>query len=127
SARRVVLPHRPAVDRRALAPSRTHHVAIRLLPLQIPSSHALIGALFGDSPLPQELRGRIVERAGGNPLFLEEIVRGLIENGTLAREGSSWRTLANDGAAETPPNIQGIFLARLDRLPREARTLAHAA
>ena len=102
-------------------------MAIRLPPLQIPSSHALIDALFGGSALPQELHRRIVERAGGNPLFLEEIVRGLIENGTLTREGSSWRTFANDGVAEIPLNIQGILLARLDRLPREARTLAQEA
>jgi len=123
----IVLTHRPAFDAGALVTSRTSHVAIRLPPLPTPSSHALIRALFGSSPLPQELRGRIAERADGNPLFLEEIVRGLIENGTLAREGSSWRTLANDGAAEIPLNIQSILLARLDRLPREARTLVQEA
>ena len=60
-------------------------MAIRLPPLQAPSSHALLGALFGGAPLPPALRERIVERADGNPLFLEEIVRGLIEDGTLAR------------------------------------------
>jgi adenylate cyclase len=123
----IVLTHRPAFEAGALATTRTNHVTIRLSPLQIPSSHALIDALFGGSPLPQELRGRIVERADGNPLFLEEIVRGLIENGTLAREGSSWRMLANNSAAEIPLSIQGILLTRLDRLPREARTLAQEA
>lgn len=123
----IVLTHRPAFEAGAFATSRINHVAIRLPPLRGPSSHALIDALFIDSPLPQELKGRIAERAGGNPLFLEEIVRGLIENGTLVREGSSWRTLANDGAAEIPLNIQGMLLARLDRLPREARTLAQEA
>jgi adenylate cyclase len=123
----IVLTHRPAFEAGTFVTSRTNHVAIRLQPLQTPSSLALIEALFGGSPFPQELRDRIVERAGGNPLFLEEIVRSLIENGKLAREGSSWRTLANDGAAEIPLNIQGILLARLDRLPREARTLAQEA
>ena len=123
----IVLTHRPAFEAGALATSRTNHVAIRLPPLPIPLSHALIAALFGGTPLPRELRERIVERAGGNPLFLEEIVRGLIEDGTLTREGSSWRRLANDGAADIPLNIQGILLARLDRLPREARTLVQEA
>ena len=123
----IVLTHRPTFEAGALATSRTNQVAIRLQPLKTPSSHALISALFGGSPLPQELRQRIVERANGNPLFLEEIVRGLIENGRLEREGSSWRTLANNSAAEIPVNIQGILLARLDRLPREARTLAQEA
>jgi predicted ATPase/class 3 adenylate cyclase len=123
----IVLTHRPAFEAGALATSRTNHVAIRLQSLKTPSSDALIRALFGSSPLPQKLHERIVERANGNPLFMEEIVRGLIENGTLIREGTSWRTLANDHAAEIPFNIQGILLARLDRLPREARTLAQEA
>ena len=123
----IVLTHRPAFEAGALATSRTNHVAIRLQPLKTSSSDALIRALFGGSPLPRELHERIVERANGNPLFLEEIVRGLIENGTLMREGSSWRTLANDHVAEIPLNIQGILLARLDRLPREARSLAQEA
>ena len=123
----IVLTHRPGFEAGALATSRAHHVAIRLPPLPVPSGHALIDALFGGSPLPPELRARIVERADGNPLFLEEIVRGLIENGALAREGASWRSLAHDGAAEIPLNIQGMLLARLDRLPREARTLVQEA
>jgi adenylate cyclase len=80
----IVLTHRPAFEAGALATSRSHHVAIRLPPLPVPSGHALIDALFGGSPLPPALRARIVERADGNPLFLEEIVRGLIENGALA-------------------------------------------
>ena len=123
----IVLTHRPAFEAGALATSHTSHVAIRLTPLQTPSSHALIDALFGGSPLPQKLCRRIVERADGNPLFLEEIVRGLIENGALAREGSNWRTLTDDRAAEIPLNIQGILLARVDRLPRAARALVQEA
>src|SRR5262249_50629753 len=71
-----VWPPRPACGGGAFAPSRPNHVAIRLPPLPTASGQALIGALFGGSPLPPALQGRIVERAGGNPLFLEEIVRG---------------------------------------------------
>jgi len=123
----IVLTHRPVFEAGALATSRTSHVAIRLTPLQTPSSHALIDALFGGSPLPQKLCRRIVERAGGNLLFLEEIVRALIENGALVREGSNWRTLVDDRAAEIPFNIQGILLARVDRLPRAARALVQEA
>ena len=123
----ILLTHRPGLEAGVLATTRTNHVAIRLPPLQISSSHALVDTLFAGSTLPQKLRGRIIERADGNPLFLEEIVRSLIENGTLARDGSRWRTLANDGGAEIPLNIQGILLARLDRLPRDARTLAQEA
>ena len=60
----IVLTHRPAFEAGALATSRTNHVAIRLPPLQTPLSHALIGALFGGSPLPQELQ-RADRRARG--------------------------------------------------------------
>lgn len=123
----IVLTHRPVFEAGALATSRTSQVAIRLPPLPVTSSQALIDSLFGAVRLPPDLRARVVERAGGNPLFLEEIVRGLIESGTLVREGSGWRALVNDGTADIPLNIQGMLLARLDRLPREARTLAQEA
>jgi predicted ATPase/class 3 adenylate cyclase len=123
----MVLTHRPGFEAGALTTSRTHHVAIRLPPLQAASSHRLLAALFGGAALPRDLAERIVERSGGNPFFLEEIVRSLIENGTLVRGGSGWRVHAHEGAAAIPLSIQGILLARLDRLPREARTLAQEA
>ena len=123
----IVLTHRPALEAGRSPPSRINHAALRLPPLKTSTAIALLAACSAAPRLPQELRERILERAGGNPLFLEEIVRGLIEVGTLKRDGSAWRTLANDGAADIPATIQAMLLARLDRLPQEARTLAQEA
>src|SRR5262249_59174616 len=65
----IVLTHRPAFEAGAFDTPRINHVAIRLPPPQRPSSHALIGGLFIYSPLPRELTGGSVGRAGGNPPF----------------------------------------------------------
>ena len=73
------------------------------------------------------MRDQILERAGGNPLFIEEIVRGLIERGVLKREGQQWRIAAGEAATGIPATIQAMLLARVDRLPQEVRRLAQEA
>jgi adenylate cyclase len=122
----MVLTHRPAFEAGALAASRCSQVTIRLQPLSTGASQALIDALFVGSSMPSELCGRIIARSSGNPLFLEEILRGLIERGAIAREGTHWRILADD-SADIPLTIQAMLIARLDSLPREARLLAQEA
>ena len=89
----------------------------------------LLAALFGDnwSRSSGNLGDRILDRAGGNPLFIEEIVRGLIEVGTLKRDGLQWRVESDDAATDIPANIQAMLLARIDRLPQEVRRLAQEA
>ncbi len=81
----------------------------------------------GWSESPGKLFNRILERAGGNPLFIEEIIRGLIESGALEREGSQWRIKSDEAAADIPASIQAMLLARLDRLPQDVRRLAQEA
>ena len=66
-------------------------------------------------------RDQILDRAGGNPLFVEEIVRGLIERGVLMREGQQWRIAAGEAATGIPATIQAMLLARVDRLPQDMR------
>ena len=75
----VVHTYRPTFDARHVVTSRTTHVALRLRPLTFDESHTLLGALFGPSTtrIPDSVRELIVKRAGGNPLYLEEIVRDL--------------------------------------------------
>jgi predicted ATPase len=73
------------------------------------------------------LFARILDRAGGNPLFLEEIIRGLIEGGALERDGAQWRMKSDEAAADIPASIQALLLARLDRLPHQVRQVAQEA
>ncbi|MGL3108264.1 adenylate/guanylate cyclase domain-containing protein [Bradyrhizobium sp. BR 1432] len=120
--------HRPAlVDQ--FGSSRISHTTIRLPPLGDADGRRLLAAYFshGWREPPGHLFTRILDRAGGNPLFLEEIIRGLIEGGTLERDGAQWRMKSDEAAADIPASIQALLLARLDRLPHQVRHVAQEA
>lgn len=122
--------HRPMPALDQLDSSRMNHSALRLTPLRPADGRRLLAAFFGEdsSKAFVELLDRILARAGGNPLFVEEIVRGLIEAGALACEDSRWRVvLSDESIADIPATIQAMLLARVDRLPHEAHKLAQEA
>jgi adenylate cyclase len=109
---------------------RVAHSVVRLEPLADSAIESLLAAFFGDeSPFESTLQERIVRQAGGNPLYLEEVVRGLISNGVLTRGADGrWRCDAAAGNVEVPSSIEGLLLSRMDRLPAAARrTLQSAA
>ncbi|MCW0001604.1 AAA family ATPase [Pararhizobium sp. YC-54] len=119
--------HRPAFETDRLNSAKAGLTMLRLSPLSTAEGHGLLSALFGADGLPARLRDRILERAGGNPLFIEEIVRSLIESGRLQRNGARWDVTAEAVTADIPLNIQAIMLARIDRLPPRMRKLAQTA
>ena len=125
----LVTTSRPTFDARALVTTRATHAAIRLLPLSAGDSEVLLGAFFGASVegLPIRLRQLIVERAGGHPFYLEEIVRALIGDGVLVRENAGWRCTADAATVDVPPTIQGLLLSRVDRLPLATRRVVQEA
>ncbi len=125
----LLLTYRSVLDASTLVATRATHTTIRLAPLPVSDSEVLLGVLFGPSAnrLPAALRELIVRRAGGNPFYLEEIVRGLIATGTLARENGGWGCMADASSVEVPPTIQGLLLSRLDRLPAGGRRLIQEA
>jgi predicted ATPase len=128
----VVLTGRPPFDPAPSTAARVTHSALRLEPLADRAIESLLAAFFGagaESPFEHALQERIVRQAGGNPLYLEEVVRSLISNGILTRGGDGrWRCDAAAGNVEVPSSIEGLLLSRMDRLPRAARrTLQSAA
>ena len=128
----VVLSGRPPFDPAALVFGRAPHTVVRLAPLADDAIEAQLAALFGgtaDYPIDRELHERIVRQAGGNPLYLEEVVRGLISDGVLTRDAlSRWRCVPTNATVEVPSSIEGLLLSRIDRLPARARrTLQSAA
>jgi tetratricopeptide (TPR) repeat protein len=101
---------------------------LRLAPLAVADSQRLTDHLLRVSDLPEAIRERILARAEGNPLFLEEIVRGLIEEGVLRREGDRWTAVGTPEQWTIPTTLRGMIGARIDRLPAPAKALLqHAA
>jgi class 3 adenylate cyclase/tetratricopeptide (TPR) repeat protein len=97
-----------------------------LEPLAAEESATLLEHLAGEAALPADATDRITRTAEGNPLFLEELLAMLIEEGRLRRDGGRW--VAHDlAAASTPPTIQALLAARLDRLDGEERALLDRA
>ena len=77
--------------------------------------HLLTGLLGEDPSLAHPLRA-IVDRTGGNPFFVEEVVRSLVENGTLAGEPGAYHLTRPVDSVGVPPTVQATLAARIDRL-----------
>ncbi len=119
---------RSVTEGEGLESSRISRTLMRLAPLSIEDGEALLTQFFGtDSSVPARTRSRILARAGGNPLFIEEIVRALIEMGALNCEGGHWRIAGGEMGTEIPMSLQAMLLARVDRLPRDVKRLAQEA
>ncbi|HXV29408.1 MAG TPA: tetratricopeptide repeat protein, partial [Sinorhizobium sp.] len=123
----VITTQRPDAGPERLAPGRTSVTALRLGPLSVADGERLLAALFGAHCFPKTLRARILARAGGNPLFVEEIVRGLIELEMLRRDGARWHVADGEASVDIPVGIEALLLARIDRLPQQVRRLVHNA
>ncbi|WP_037073866.1 adenylate/guanylate cyclase domain-containing protein [Rhizobium leguminosarum] len=121
--------YRPTSQTDPLNSDRVNVTVQRLDPLFAADGQKLLAAFFGEShnKLPVAMRKRILDRAGGNPLFIEEILRGLIDMGTLHHDGHRWHVAADDTDVDIPVNLQALLLARVDRLPQEMRRLAQEA
>ncbi len=125
----VLLMYRPTLKPGALGTSRAPHTVIEVTPLSRSDSDDLLAAWFGDSTrlFPERLRALILERAGGNPLYLEEVVRALIAARVLVREGEVWHCTAEAATAQVPSTLHGLLLARLDQLAATERQLIQEA
>ena len=100
-------------------------VELSLGPLPDATAQELLGMLTADG-LDDEASARLISRAEGNPLYLEELLRTLIEAGGLERRRRTW-ALTRTPAADLPPALEGLLIARFDRLPERARWLAQVA
>jgi tetratricopeptide (TPR) repeat protein len=98
---------------------------LRLEPLTADESGLLLTTLLGGVIGPRDTAA-IVRAAGGNPLFMEETVAMLREEGTLRREGDGWRTDGLEHIA-VPPAIQALLASRIDRLPDDERAVLERA
>ncbi len=102
---------------------------IELQSLDEQESDALLRALLNDADLPPELRNMILERAEGNPFFIEEVVHALMDSGTLRKSNgqTDWQVTTQGGPIAVPDSLQALLLARIDRLSDGARHILQLA
>ncbi len=100
---------------------------IVLGPLDAGDTGALVEGLLGRSRIPPAVLERVTRAAEGNPLFVEQLVSMLVDEGTLRRVEGEWRLADEVGEIPVPPTIQALLAARLDRLGREERAVVEPA
>ncbi len=125
-----VCPARPELTERRpdWGGGRRNVSSISLEPLTSEQSDRLIGFLLAVDDLPSSVHDQILERAEGNPFFLEEIVRHLIDDGSIVRDGDRWRAASDIADVQIPDTVQAVLAARIDLLdPVEKRALQRAA
>jgi class 3 adenylate cyclase len=100
---------------------------IRLDPLSLEESRSLVSNLLQIDSLPAATRDLVLAKAEGNPFFVEEVIRMLIDRGAIVREGDRWIATERVTGVEIPDTLQGLLLARIDRLPQESRRTLRVA
>jgi len=101
--------------------ANAHSVILR--PLSGDESSLVVNNLIGTTSLDEVARARIIEAAEGNPLFVEQMLSMLIDDGMLDRdEWGRWVLVSDIGALTIPPSISALLTARLDRLAEVERT-----
>jgi predicted ATPase len=100
---------------------------VHLAPLTEGDTHELVRNLLEIVSLPDDLRRVIQTRAEGNPFFVEEVLRMLIDRGMLERAGETWRLTGEFDSLEIPDTLQGVLAARIDRLPEEVKRTLQVA
>jgi predicted ATPase len=100
---------------------------VRLDPLSPQDSRTLVSNLLTIESLPAQTRELILAHAEGNPFFVEEVIRMLIDREAIVREGDRWVATGRVAEVEIPDTIHGLLLARIDRLPQESKRTLRVA
>lgn len=114
------------VDRLQASLGRTFE-RVDLEPLAPADAGALLGNLLDVKDLPESVRNRILDRSEGNPFYLEEVLRSLIDGGQIVRENEHWRARREIVDARIPETLAGVLSARIDRLPETTKRVAQTA
>jgi class 3 adenylate cyclase len=107
--------------------SKTYYTQLRLDPLPPASAEAVLDALLGPDPSLTPLKRVLIARTEGNPFFLEESVRTLVETGILAGEPGAYHLAHALPTIQVPATVQAVLAARIDRLPPAEKQLLQAA
>ena len=114
-------------ERPTWAGGKANATTISLAPLSDDECAELIEHLLGSSGLPVDVRDRIASVSEGNPLFVEEMLRMLIDDGLLIRRAGGWVPVDAQRVVSVPPTISALLSARLDRLSGAERAVLERA
>ena len=107
---------------------KANATTFRLEPLPQAQTEGLVDALLEGAAIPEEARARIAAAADGNPLYVEQVVEMLLDDGVVRRDATGRITVGDLDAITVPPTMQALLAARLDRLgDPERRTIERAA
>ena len=107
--------------------NKTYYTQLRVDPLPPASAGELLASLLGDGPSLEPLKSLLAARTEGNPFFLEECVRELVETGLLAGERGAHRLTRAALETRVPATVQAILAARIDRLTADDKQLLQTA
>jgi class 3 adenylate cyclase/tetratricopeptide (TPR) repeat protein len=107
--------------------SKTYYTQVPLDPLPPTSADELLHALLGEDPVLGPLKHLLIARTEGNPFFLEECVRTLVETQGLVGEPGAYHLAYAVPSIQVPATVQAVLAARIDRLPEEEKRLLQTA
>lgn len=102
-------------------------IELYLAPLSEADSQQLVRNLLEIEALPDHVRHLILSKAEGNPFFVEEVIRMLIDQGNIALVDGRWTMVREVHKLDIPDTLQGVLTARIDRLPEEAKRVLQVA
>jgi tetratricopeptide (TPR) repeat protein len=108
-------------------PRYSYSSLLRLSPLDASDADKLLRAILDDGQELAGLRRRLIAHSGGEPLFLEEMARSLIETGALRKDGTGFHLTRDHQEIEVPSSLQAVIASRIDGLPVESRTVLQIA
>ena len=104
-----------------------HSLRLVLQPLTDADSGLVVEGLLGGTGIASAVQARIVQAAAGNPLFVEQLLSMLIDDGSLRQADGQWEQVRDLSSLDVPPSIQALVAARLDLLDRAERTVIEPA
>jgi class 3 adenylate cyclase/predicted ATPase len=107
--------------------SRATYAQLRLYPLPSESADELLQAVLGNNPGLQPLKQLLIARTAGNPFFIEESIRTLVETKVLAGEQGAYSLVEAIENIQVPTTVQAVLAARIDRLPVVEKHLLQSA
>jgi class 3 adenylate cyclase/tetratricopeptide (TPR) repeat protein len=107
--------------------SRSFYTTLTLHSLSEAETAAMASRVLGTAQFPHELHTALMQKAEGVPLFIEEVIKTLLDLGVLERANGSYRLVKSLAEVSVPDTIQGIIMARLDRLGEDGKRTVQLA